>query len=51
MIRRLTITFYALDEIQRGELAVLPFAHQDIRLDIQLIFHPKKWISRALKGL
>ncbi|MGE7056886.1 LysR substrate-binding domain-containing protein, partial [Paenibacillus glucanolyticus] len=34
-------------EIKRGELAVLPFIHPDIRLDIQMVIHPKKWISHA----
>ncbi|WP_256760674.1 LysR family transcriptional regulator [Cohnella sp. WQ 127256] len=36
------------DEIRRGELAVLPFAHPEIRLELQLVKHPKKWISHAL---
>ncbi|SFS71104.1 LysR family transcriptional regulator [Paenibacillus sp. BC26] len=39
------------EEIDRGELAVLPFSHADIRLDLQLILHPKKWISHALQDL
>ncbi|SFL77114.1 DNA-binding transcriptional regulator, LysR family [Paenibacillus sp. 1_12] len=38
----------AEDEIQRGELVVLPFAHPDIRLDLQMIIHPKKWMSHSL---
>ena len=37
-------------EIQRGELVVLPFAHPDIRLELQLMIHPKKWISHALQA-
>lgn len=45
LLPRITV----LDEIQRGDLVVLPFAHQDIRLDLQLIIHPKKWISMVLK--
>ncbi|WP_078433651.1 LysR family transcriptional regulator [Metabacillus halosaccharovorans] len=45
LLPRITV----LDEIQRGDIVVLPFAHQDIRLDLQLIIHPKKWISRVLK--
>ncbi|GIO96806.1 LysR family transcriptional regulator [Paenibacillus lautus] len=39
----------AEEEIMRGELATLPFAHSDIRLDIQLVIHPKKWFSQSLK--
>ncbi|WP_339265607.1 LysR family transcriptional regulator [Paenibacillus sp. FSL W8-0187] len=39
----------AEEEIKRGELAILPFAHSDIRLDIQLVIHPKKWFSQSLK--
>ncbi|MCZ8521406.1 MULTISPECIES: LysR family transcriptional regulator [Paenibacillus] len=38
----------AADEIRRGELAVLPFTHPDIRLDLQMVIHPKKWISQPL---
>lgn len=38
----------AEEEIRRGELAVLPFAHPEIRLELQLVMHPKKWISHAL---
>jgi DNA-binding transcriptional LysR family regulator len=38
----------AKDEIRRGELTVLPFSHHDIRLELQLVMHPKKWISHAL---
>ncbi|MGG4102381.1 LysR family transcriptional regulator [Paenibacillus lautus] len=39
----------AEEEIKRGQLAILPFAHSDIRLDIQLVIHPKKWFSQSLK--
>ncbi|WNQ13987.1 LysR family transcriptional regulator [Paenibacillus aurantius] len=38
----------AAEEIRRGELIVLPFTHPDIRLDLQMIIHPKKWISHSL---
>ncbi|WP_084781333.1 LysR substrate-binding domain-containing protein [Paenibacillus sp. D9] len=38
----------AVQEIGSGELAVLPFHHPDIRLDLRLVIHPRKWISRAL---
>ncbi|WNC16015.1 LysR family transcriptional regulator [Brevibacillus brevis] len=37
------------EEIQRGELAALPFAHPDIRLDLQMVIRPKKWISQSLQ--
>jgi DNA-binding transcriptional LysR family regulator len=36
------------EEIRRGELIGLPFRHPDIRLDLQLVIHPKKWMSHAL---
>ena len=39
----------AEEEIRRGELAILSFAHSDIQLDIQLVIHPKKWLSQSLK--
>lgn len=45
LLPRITV----LDEIQRGDLVVLPFVHEDIRLDLKLIIHPKKWISMVLK--
>jgi DNA-binding transcriptional LysR family regulator len=38
----------AEEEIRRGELVVLPFAHPDIRLNLQMVIHPKKWISNSL---
>ncbi|BFH63387.1 LysR family transcriptional regulator [Paenibacillus azoreducens] len=40
----------AIDEIRRGKLTMLPFAHPDIRLHLQLVTHPKKWISKALRS-
>jgi DNA-binding transcriptional LysR family regulator len=36
------------EEIHRGTLIVLPFRHPDIRLDLYMVTHPKKWMSRAL---
>lgn len=41
----------AEEEIKRGELAVLPFQHPDIRLDIQIVVHPKKWLSHSLQDM
>lgn len=38
----------AEEELRRGELAELPFAHPDIRLDLQMAMHPKKWRSLPL---
>ncbi|MBH5317105.1 LysR family transcriptional regulator [Paenibacillus sp. GSMTC-2017] len=38
----------AAEEIRRGELKVLPFEHSDIRLDLQMVIHPKKWMSHSL---
>ncbi|MEK8130725.1 LysR family transcriptional regulator [Paenibacillus filicis] len=37
------------EEVRRGELIVLPFTHPDIRLDLQMVIHPKKWLSHSLK--
>ncbi|WP_438448335.1 LysR family transcriptional regulator [Gorillibacterium sp. sgz5001074] len=39
------------DEIRRGELAGLAFPHPDVRLDLQLFVHPKKWMSKPLQTL
>ncbi|MBP1936084.1 LysR family transcriptional regulator [Paenibacillus sediminis] len=38
-------------EIQRGELAALNFSHPDIKLNLQLLTHPKKWMSQPLNVL
>ncbi|MEK3850371.1 MULTISPECIES: LysR family transcriptional regulator [Paenibacillus] len=38
----------ALEEIEREELKVLPFEHGELKLEIQLVLHPKKWVSNAL---
>ncbi|WP_027087523.1 LysR family transcriptional regulator [Cohnella panacarvi] len=37
------------EEVLRRELVVLPFSHPDIRLDLQMVMRPKKWISNSLK--
>jgi DNA-binding transcriptional LysR family regulator len=39
------------EEIQRGQLTALPFVHSDIEFDLQLLMHPKKWISQPLQYL
>lgn len=39
----------ALEEIERGELTVLPLNHPELKLEIQLVLHPKKWVSNALR--
>jgi DNA-binding transcriptional LysR family regulator len=36
------------EEINRGALMALPFSHPDIRLDLQMVIHPKKWMSQTL---
>ncbi|MCP1310197.1 LysR family transcriptional regulator [Paenibacillus tyrfis] len=36
------------EEVRRGRLKVLPFVHPDIRFDLQLFVHPKKWMSQPL---
>ncbi|TVX96900.1 LysR family transcriptional regulator [Cohnella terricola] len=41
----------AEDELRRGELAALKFDHPEIRLNLQMFYHPKKWLSRPLRTL
>jgi len=41
----------AQEEIARGTLIELPFAHPEIHFDLQLLLHPKKWISQPLQIL
>lgn len=36
------------EEIARGSLAMIPFAHPDLRFYLQLLLHPKKWMSQML---
>jgi DNA-binding transcriptional LysR family regulator len=38
----------AEEEISRGTLIALPFTHPDIHLDLQMVTHPKKWMSHSL---
>ncbi len=38
-----------MEEIERGELRALPLEHEDLQLEIQLVLHPKKWVSNALQ--
>jgi DNA-binding transcriptional LysR family regulator len=37
-----------MEEIERGELKALPLEHAELQLEIQLVLHPKKWVSNAL---
>ncbi|GAA4853330.1 LysR family transcriptional regulator [Paenibacillus vulneris] len=39
------------DELQRGKLAVIPFRHPDLRFQLQVLLHPKKWMSQTLMSL
>ncbi|WP_410510903.1 LysR family transcriptional regulator [Paenibacillus sp. BR2-3] len=39
----------AQEEIERGYLAELPFVHPEIHFDLQLLMHPKKWLSQPLQ--
>ncbi|KGE17442.1 LysR family transcriptional regulator [Paenibacillus wynnii] len=39
----------AQEEIARGYLIELPFVHPEIHFDLQLLLHPKKWISQPLQ--
>jgi DNA-binding transcriptional LysR family regulator len=38
----------AEQEVSRGELAALSFTHPDIRLNLQMFIHPRKWMSKPL---
>lgn len=38
----------AEEEISRRTLIALPFRHPDIHLDLQMVIHPKKWMSHSL---
>jgi DNA-binding transcriptional LysR family regulator len=37
------------EEVRQGILAVLPFAHPDLRFDLQFLILPKKWMSQPLQ--
>ncbi|MBP1961355.1 LysR family transcriptional regulator [Paenibacillus aceris] len=37
-------------ELEQHKLVALPFSHVDLSLNIQLILHPKKWISQPLQS-
>ncbi|PWV97947.1 DNA-binding transcriptional LysR family regulator [Paenibacillus cellulosilyticus] len=37
----------AEEELRRGELAALPVQHHELSLSLLLVYHPKKWMSRA----
>jgi DNA-binding transcriptional LysR family regulator len=37
------------NELELGKLVHLPFSHTDIKLDLQLLLHPKKWMSQPLQ--
>lgn len=39
----------AMEEIEREELMTLPLDHPELKLEIQLVLHPKKWVSNALR--
>ncbi|MFE5323710.1 LysR family transcriptional regulator [Paenibacillus sp. NPDC056579] len=36
------------EELSRGSLAMIPFSHPDMRFYLQLLLHPKKWMSQML---
>ncbi|TDF99181.1 LysR family transcriptional regulator [Paenibacillus piri] len=38
----------ALQEVRQGTVVRLPFSHEALRLELQLVVHPKKWMSQAL---
>ncbi|MDD9270066.1 LysR family transcriptional regulator [Paenibacillus sp. GCM10023248] len=37
-------------ELELGKLASLSFTHEQLSLDIQLLLHPKKWMSQPLQA-
>jgi DNA-binding transcriptional LysR family regulator len=37
-------------ELELGKLAVIPFTHPDLRFHLQLLLHPKKWMSQPLQA-
>ncbi|WP_134687453.1 LysR family transcriptional regulator [Brevibacillus migulae] len=39
------------EEVSKGRLAILPFAHPEIRVYRQLIYHKKRWVTQAQKRL
>lgn len=38
------------EEINRGTLIALPFEHPELKMYLQYVLHPKKWISFALQS-
>lgn len=36
-------------ELEQHKLVSLPFSHEQLKLDIQLLLHPRKWISQPLQ--
>lgn len=39
------------EEVSKGRLAILPFAHDDVRVYRQLVYHKKRWITQAQQRL
>ncbi|OWR32429.1 LysR family transcriptional regulator [Saccharibacillus sp. O23] len=39
------------EELKRGTLAAVPFEHPDLKFHLQLLLHPKKWMSQMLLTL
>lgn len=37
-------------ELELGKLAQLPFSHAHLKMDLQLLLHPKKWMSQPLQS-
>ncbi|MED1873166.1 LysR family transcriptional regulator [Brevibacillus borstelensis] len=37
------------EEVKKGTISVLPFTHPDIRVYRQLVYHKKKWMTRAMR--
>jgi DNA-binding transcriptional LysR family regulator len=38
----------AQEEVRRGSVAIIPFTHESLRFELQIMVHPKKWMSQPL---
>ncbi|OCT17068.1 LysR family transcriptional regulator [Paenibacillus pectinilyticus] len=46
LLPRITVA----SELEMGKLVQLPFAHKQLTMDLQLVLHPKKWMSQPLQA-
>jgi DNA-binding transcriptional LysR family regulator len=40
----------ALEEVRSGRLKAIPLVHSELRVGIQLLVHPKKWMNQPLQA-